>query len=88
VAVVSIYSVLYSAYRMPLLFPCLGKGNSPYKPFSRHGNKSADVTTATGPCSGNNKPLLYKHPRKGKNTWSGQFNDALVGSKKDFINKF
>jgi hypothetical protein len=33
-----------------------------------------------------NRPPLYKHPRKGTNTQSGQFDEALVRWKKDLIN--
>jgi hypothetical protein len=46
----------------------------------------ASVTTKTGLCRENSRLLLYKHPRKGTNTWSGQLDDALVRWKKDFIN--
>jgi hypothetical protein len=47
----------------------------------------ANVTTTTGSRRENNRPLVYKHPRKGTNTRPGQLDDAAVRKKnKDFIN--
>jgi hypothetical protein len=46
----------------------------------------ADITTTMSSCRENNRLLLYKHPRKGTNIWSGQLDDNLVRWKKNFIN--
>jgi hypothetical protein len=46
----------------------------------------ANINTSTGSYKENNRPLLYKHPRKGTHTRSGQLDDTPVTCKKDFIN--
>jgi hypothetical protein len=56
--------------------------------YAGGGNKEqagANVTTMVS-CRENNRQLLYKHTRKGTNTWSEQLDDTLVRWKKDFIN--